>query len=254
MQNSKNLNEEIWTLSSDSVRTIKEKGPVSRHLRNILLNLTKEIEFKSILDIGSGDGTVLNFLHHEYPKVKCRGIDISDKAVDLATKNYPDLQFYVSDISKNYPKIKSDLVICLDVIEHIVNDDLVLENIRRGAKRYFILSTILGRMRNYEKVGGHVRNYNYDEILSRVENHDFKIMKAVRWGFPFYSPLYRDLLVAVNFIGKIFNRKNGKHNSMGFVSSSLIMSLASIPIYKIMKMNIFNKGDHLFLLAQVKSR
>ena len=249
MTNAKDTHEKYWESSSKTEQSVKAKGPVSRHLQEILLRLLSEVQFKTVIDAGCGHGTVLQLLHTKYPEAHCLGVDISELAVKEARNKHPELEFVQHDFSTSPYKKKADLVICLDVIEHIEDDSKALKNLSLMTNKYLILSTVKGRMRDGESDAGHVRNYEYKDLVNKMESAGFKIRKAVKWGFPFYSPLYRD---AFEFIVKMKGKKK-ETNSRELVNVAeipLIMIFAQ-PLYWLMKLNLPNYGDHVFLLAEI---
>jgi hypothetical protein len=56
----------------------------------------------------------------------------------------------------------------------MIPDDLAaLQNIRKMTGKYLVVSTSQGRMRNFETVVGHVRNYARGELVKKLEMSDF---------------------------------------------------------------------------------
>jgi 2-polyprenyl-3-methyl-5-hydroxy-6-metoxy-1,4-benzoquinol methylase len=94
-----------------------------------------------ILDFGCGDGWLTSILNHIGPTL---GIDLSDKAVNLAKKMYPTAEFFYGNVFQ-YPfeKESFNIVISQEVIEHVLNQELYLELAARYLKRggFLILTT-----------------------------------------------------------------------------------------------------------------
>lgn len=87
----------------------------------------------SILDLGCGDGTRLNFLSKK--KIQCVGVDISKKAILLAKKQYPKCDFKVSNLETIPFKNNSfDLVYSAFVLEHLQNPQKVIKEAVRVLK------------------------------------------------------------------------------------------------------------------------
>lgn len=84
--------------------------------RNNLLNI------RSIYDVGCGAGEVLASLQKILPdNVELRGFDISETAISMAkTRETGNLGYFKIDFLK-VPLLNADLILCLDVIEHIPN-------------------------------------------------------------------------------------------------------------------------------------
>jgi len=71
-----NYYDEAWCQWDD----MKEYGPVSRHVRRLVLELLKGIEFTSLLDVGCGVGTLLNAIHACYLSARLGGSVYSEEA------------------------------------------------------------------------------------------------------------------------------------------------------------------------------
>lgn len=61
------------------------------------------------------------------------------------------------------------------------------------SNKYVLISVPTGRMRAYEVYEGHLRNFKKGEIENYMEGKGYSILKVFYAGFPFYSPIERDL-------------------------------------------------------------
>jgi hypothetical protein len=84
---------------------------------------------------------------------------------------------------------------------------------------------------------GHVRNYAPGELVRKVEQSGLKVLKVVEWGFPFYSPIYRNVLDLT-----------GSKGTTGEFGT--IRKLVSQLIYILFRLNSAKRGDELFVLAE----
>jgi ubiquinone/menaquinone biosynthesis C-methylase UbiE len=226
---------EGWEFKWDDMKTY---GPFSRHLRRIIKKMIRPLDFKSVLDVGCGQGSFLKELQTEFPNIRAHGIDISRTAVELARKRMPNGQFYVVDITETFLDDICDLVVCSEVLEHIPDDLVALQNLKKMTGKYLLVSTPQGKMREFEKQVGHVRNYAPGELVKKIESSGFKILSVVEWGFPFYSPLYR------NFLDMI-----GSKGTMG--EFGLFRKLVAKLIYWIFLLNSSKRGDEILVLAKL---
>jgi SAM-dependent methyltransferase len=227
--------DEGWHSKWDDMKTY---GPFSRHLRRVIKEMIRPLEFSSVLDVGCGQGSLLAELKLEFPHIEPHGVDISRSAIELARQRLPDGQFAVLDISRETLNEKSDLVICSEVLEHIRDDDTALRNLRKMVGKHLVISTPQGRMRGFEREVGHVRNYARGELVDKIEKTGFAVISVVEWGFPFYSPLYRDFLE--------LTRSKGTTGEFG----PLRKLLASF-IYLLFMLNSSKRGDEIFVLARL---
>jgi SAM-dependent methyltransferase len=216
---------------------MKKYGPISRHIRRMMKKLISSLEFETVLDVGCGQGSLLAELFSKFPHIKAYGVDISPVAVGLAGKRVPQGEFRVLDITNCRLAKKFDLVICSEVLEHIPDDLRALANLAQMTEKYLVVSTVQGRMRRFETMVGHVRNYAPGELTQKMEASGFQILQIVEWGFPFYSPIYRNLLEII--------RGRGTTGTFG-VSRRLI---STVLFYWFM-LNSSRRGDEILILAE----
>lgn len=104
--------------------------------QKVFLNVCdqNQIDFKniSILDIGCGTGFYSGVIG-ENGGQNYLGIDITDKLFPKLREDFPDFKFHKMDISKHQLNSKFDLIIMIDVTQHIVRDhrfSYAMQNIR----------------------------------------------------------------------------------------------------------------------------
>jgi SAM-dependent methyltransferase len=186
-------NKAIYDSNWEEWESMKRYGPMSRHVRRLAFNECRTLTFDSLLDIGCGPGVFLDFIKTRFPFVSLAGTDISTSAISLARRHLPGCDFYEIDISRKVPPGSWDLVTMIDVAEHIEEDAAAFSRIRDICRKYLLIVTLEGRMRSFETEVGHVRNYKPGELRTKLENAGYSVVRCTRWGWPIYSPLYRDL-------------------------------------------------------------
>lgn len=172
--------------------------------RELVVNFLKKIikpEFK-ILEIGSGSGANIKRIKQSFPKITIKGIEYSQKLVDAAKKKKLNVQ--KGDATKLKEKSESyDLVICLDVLEHIKNDEKAISEIRRVLKKdgFALISVPAFNVLwgDQDIVNHHYRRYSKKILLTRFQK--FKRVKTTYWNFFMFFPI---------FISRLFQRKNRK--------------------------------------------
>lgn len=153
-----------------------------RELLKILIRKMLKSPPKKILDIGCGTGETLSFLKRLYPKSELFGVDNSASAVRFSRlKGHRVIKTDATNLC-----LKSnhfDLILFLDVLEHIKNQKKALLEAKRFLRRggiIIITSPALPFIwSNHDKKQGHFRRYNKQSIQ--------RIAKAVGLDIGFFS-------------------------------------------------------------------
>ncbi|MHB1205258.1 MAG: class I SAM-dependent methyltransferase [Rhodospirillaceae bacterium] len=225
--------DQIWSGGWDDMRRY---GPMARHSRRLMQVMTRGLTPRSILDVGCGEGSMLVALAEAHPGAALAGVEISENAVALARRGLPDAEVSALDVAAAKLDRTFDLVVCADVVEHIADDQAALNNMAAmtAAGGAVVVATLQGRMRRFETDIGHMRNYAKGELAAKMTAAGLTVDKVIEWGFPFYSPLYRDLLEVIGNRGTIGAFGTGK-------------KLMSQLIYMVFLLNSAQRGDYIFV-------
>jgi SAM-dependent methyltransferase len=191
-------NKIIYDKNWDAWFDQKVYGPASRWLRWLIecnLDYIDPITISKVIDIGCGQGTTTALISKKFPIASILGTDFSRTGIAAATRHYGSdrLQFVVDESSQHLEPSSFDLVTCFEVLEHVYEWQALLERICSASQRYVMLSFPTGRMRKFESTVGHVRNFRAGEVERFMTGVGFLPVNLYYAGFPFYSPLYRDL-------------------------------------------------------------
>jgi len=168
-------------------------GPVHRHIREDIVRRVRALNVQSVLDVGCGSGENLAALAGSGP-YQLAGVDVSQEGIEMARQRVPSARLSVLDVEQDALPDRFDLVMSIQVLEHIADDAAAVRNMATMSRRYVFISTIGGRMRRSEVLTGHVRNYSTLELKSKLELAGLRVVDIAGWGFPFYSPLYRSVV------------------------------------------------------------
>lgn len=122
----------------------------SWHIRRELRQLNRNgFNPEQIADAGSGFGQYVYWLSDHYPAAQISGLDIKQEQVDdcnrffTAIKREEKVRFIYTDLTKLEEKDAWDLVLSVDVMEHIEDDRTVFRHIYRALKPggYLLIST-----------------------------------------------------------------------------------------------------------------
>ncbi|MDD5073732.1 MAG: class I SAM-dependent methyltransferase [Candidatus Shapirobacteria bacterium] len=181
-----------------------------------------------ILDAGCGEGNVSLILAKNHHRVW--GIDLSKKAIALAEKRAKKLNlekhatFYIGNLEKLTINKKFDVIFCIEVLEHVRNDEKVIKNLFSHLKSGgLILITVpsksaplykLKSVKKYDTKIGHLRRYCQKELIEKLKKAGFKQItlkktEGLLRNFLFFTAIGRLLLKFVNrsiLISKLFEK------------------------------------------------
>jgi len=215
---------------------LQDVGPTHRHMIRIMRRMLGGLQYGSVLDVGVGFGHNLPVLTEARRVERLAGVDISERALEHVRGRWTG-DFRRLDITAGHLDQTYELVCCALVLEHLVDDLAALRHLRAMTSGHLLLTTIGGpydRYRPWEEQVGHVRNYGPGELESRLTESGFSVLKIVRWGFPFFSPLARTLQ----------NRMTLTHEL-----SASSRAIARI-LYGVFFLNSSRRGDLLVAMAR----
>lgn len=100
------------------------------------LGLMKKYNLKTVTDLGCGSGYKLMTYLKEYDTT---GLELGIN-LEILNQKYPDRNWLESNFEVNH-NINTDVLICSDVIEHIVNPDDLIHYLNKISFKYLVLST-----------------------------------------------------------------------------------------------------------------
>jgi 2-polyprenyl-3-methyl-5-hydroxy-6-metoxy-1,4-benzoquinol methylase len=107
----------------------------NNRLDSIVRFLKNRMRNKRILDAGCGEGHLIEKLSHQESSAGYYGIDIVEPAVSSAKQRCPAAFIQLGDLyATKYPPAFFDVVICTEVLEHIIDFKLVLKEFKRILK------------------------------------------------------------------------------------------------------------------------
>ena len=232
----KDFYDDYWSRTEDQ----RIYGPMARHTRRLIRSILNGLYYRSVVDVGCGEGTLLRNLFGDRNDLRKVGTDLSPLAVEMAAGKNPGIEFKALDLVNDALSERFDLVICSEVIEHIDEDYAAIRNLAQMTGKYLVITTLGGRMRRHEPDIGHLRNYDPESLKTAVSKAGLKPVRLFQWGWPFFSPLYRDLQASMGH----------KAHEVTTGSFSLTQKLLSWILFLLFLLNRRYKGDQLVLLAE----
>jgi SAM-dependent methyltransferase len=170
--------------------SVPEKGwvPAPRYLlrRDRILKLLANEQPGRILEIGCGAGALLFELQSQ--GWQADAIETSPSAVQLARFIHADTAVSVHDSIPKAWSRQFDILLAMEVLEHIEKDRDALVNwkglLKPGGHIIISVPAHKKRWNNTDVWAGHFRRYERDELFTLFKEVGFKIERIENYGFP----------------------------------------------------------------------
>jgi SAM-dependent methyltransferase len=156
-----------------------------------------EIDIETALDAGCGEGFAAMNLLTKHPQASLFGVDLSPEAVEQAKQIAPQMPTAVADVTKlPFPDKHFDMVVSLEVLEHLPQPEQAVAMYKRLSKRYLLLSVpnepVFRTLRMLEgsdllRWGDHpehINHWNFFSFARFLERQGLKVVGR-RVPFPF---------------------------------------------------------------------
>lgn len=173
----------------------------------------------SILDAGAGFGQYTFWLHTKSRNYDILSVDVKEEQVEDCNRffkaiNATKVKFRVEDLTKFYSDNSYDLVLSVDVMEHILEDVQVFKNFQRSLKPGGMLLISTPSDQGGSDVHGegetsfieeHVRDgYNILEIEAKILSAGFsKVEARYSYGAPGKISWRLSMKYPILFLGKV---------------------------------------------------
>lgn len=132
-------------MATDNFRKHTSKNPLQRFLigrfSSALLEELQDLHPDSILDVGCGEGFMLEKVRVAGIARALEGVDVRSDAVEIGRALHPELTLRQGSIyALPYPDASFDVVVCSEVLEHLERPEEALTELIRVAKRYCVIS------------------------------------------------------------------------------------------------------------------
>lgn len=107
--------------------------------------LVAKSEAQTLLDAGCGEGFAIDFLSGYFPDLRMTGVDVSEAAVAFAREHFGDrARFRTGSLYKlPFSDRAFDTVLCSEVLEHLEDPSAAIEELKRVARNYVIITVPL---------------------------------------------------------------------------------------------------------------
>lgn len=124
LENNPTWNEEDSPWKADIINSMIERNKITIH---------------DLVEVGCGAGWILASIAEKNTNIKTlKGYDISPQAISLAEKRKSErVQFYLGDFISDFQRTKVDVILLIDVLEHVSDYYGFLQKLKDKA-RYFV--------------------------------------------------------------------------------------------------------------------
>lgn len=181
---------------------------IIRDLINSYANSQKNIK---LLDIGCGTGELLKELP---PLGDVFGIDSSPQAIAFCKEKGLKNVSVAEGTKIPFPNNSFDVILCLDVLEHIQDDSAVLKEIYRVAKMGAIIFIFVPTFKflwgRSDEVSHHLRRYRLPELRKKIEQNGLKVIRSSYFNFFLFFPI-----LAARWLVRLFKIPIKSENETG---------------------------------------
>ena len=122
-----------------------KKNPLRRYFiqqyLSGVLSLTQRVPTQHVLDVGCGEGFVIQHLRQHLSHIHLTGIDIEPAVLKVAAYQNPTSTLSIALAHQlPLPSQSYDLVLCNEVLEHLASPQTALQELKRVGRSHFILS------------------------------------------------------------------------------------------------------------------
>ncbi len=199
------------------------------YIKRALRQWSKSNRVQYVLDAGSGFGQHTYYLQSLFPNATIEGVDLKQEQIDdcnmfFSKAGKKNVRFLYADLTHYTPKQKYDLIVCVDVMEHIEDDVSVFNNFGKiiNDGGLLLIST------PSDKGGSDVHHEHEDSFIDEHVrdgyNKEDMIQKLKKAGF-------RDISVAYSYgkFGSIAWRLSMKYPIVMLNKSKLFFVI--LPVY-----------------------
>jgi SAM-dependent methyltransferase len=168
--------------------------------------------FHSMLEVGCGTGFVLSAIDQAFPNARIAGSEIYTAGLAFAAKRLPGVELLQMDARKLPYEAEFEVIAAFDVIEHILEDELVLQNFHRALKPGGgCLITVPQHQwlwSHVDETACHKRRYSASELHAKVNTAGFRIVR---------STAFVTLLLPLMLASRILARRKGQADDQELV-------------------------------------
>ena len=174
------------------------RHPWETSRKNVLLKFLEQssiaFPIKRIVDIGGGDGYVINSILENNLAEEYFAIDTAytEEVVNQLAKNYNYSKVhYLNNLEEYYSNFTANgttLFLCMDVLEHLQQESEILDYLQNEKDNYFFFAVpaFQSVFSYHDELLGHYRRYSLTQLETVLKKYNFSIQDK---GYYFTSLL-----------------------------------------------------------------
>lgn len=201
-------------------------------VRQVSLVIPENLKIRSLLDVACGAGSITTMLVKQLKPTHALGIDISKAMINKAKELDKErtVEWKASDVFKYKNTKLFDLVLCVDILEHIDDDLKFLKKVSEFG-RFILVKTplersvfstllknlgILDPWKDTEMRYGHVHHYDENELNSLFQKANLRIVNSISVPMPKRTKFRWEIFRLLFYPISIFSMKRMVEVSGGF--------------------------------------
>ncbi len=206
---------------------------------------------ESFLEIGCGTGFVLSSISKQFSFGRLFGSEIFSEGLQFAAQRVPGANFMQMDARKIPFSSEFDVIGAFDVLEHIEEDQVVLEQMHRALRPGGMLLITVPQhdwlWSSSDDYACHVRRYSARECQAKIRDAGFRIVRSTS-----FVSLLLPLMMASRF------KKNRQGSSYDVADEFKLSKFVNSALYAALKCELsmikagidFAAGGTRFVVAQ----
>lgn len=163
-----------------------------RHRVATILNLLAQSPPESLIDLGCGNGQLLDEIAKRFPRVTLTGVDLSQNQIDENRQRKPGVKWFAADLQTSVePRVHEtfDVVVASEIIEHLDEPEALLRNAALMSRHggMLILTTQSGVIRETERRVGHARHFDAATLDVMLRANSWIPRRIWNEGYPFHD-------------------------------------------------------------------
>ena len=190
----KETNLEYYESSAAGREDYWRKMAAPRLRARTFLGLMRETPPGNLIDLGCGNGLLLEEVGRHFSQAKLAGIDLSTALIQASHRTKRNVEWFACDLQQSdsiNPELhgRFDTVVASELIEHLEEPSVMLVNAFKLASPggRLLLSTQSGPIRETERRVGHHRHFSQSEMSTLLTQAGWEPMRIWNTGFPFHG-------------------------------------------------------------------